>query len=71
MTKLARIGIREAVDRVIPMQRDVGGLTHGQVIEQLIINRLDAPCPLVDIVYWAHERSIEAFYDIPVQQAQR
>jgi transposase len=65
MTRLARIGIREAVDRVIPMQRDVGGLTHSQVIEQLIINRLDAPCPLADIEYWAHERSIEAVYDIP------
>ena len=62
---LERIGIREAVDRVIPMQRDVGGLTHGQIIEQLIINRLDAPCPLVDIEYWAHERCIEAVYDIP------
>jgi hypothetical protein len=52
---LEKLSIREAVDGVVLMQRDVGGLTHGQVLEQLIINRLDAPCPLVDIEYWAHE----------------
>ncbi len=62
---LEKLGIREAVDRVVPMQRDVGGLTHGQVLEQLIINRLDAPCPLVDIEYWAHDRNIETVYGIP------
>jgi hypothetical protein len=38
--------IREIIDRIIPMQRDVGGLTHGQVIEQLVLNRLTAPSPL-------------------------
>ncbi len=65
---LEKIGVREAIDRVIPLQRDVGGLTHGQVIEQLIINRLDAPCPLVDIEYWAHERSVEAVYGIPSEK---
>jgi len=63
---LEKLGLREAVDVVVPMQRDIaGGLTHGQVLEQLIINRLDAPCPLVDIEYWAHERCVEAVYGIP------
>jgi transposase len=63
---LEKLGLRESVDTVIPMQRDIaGGLTHGQVLEQLIINRLDALCPLVDIEYWAHERCGEAVYSIP------
>jgi hypothetical protein len=65
---LEKLGVREAIDKVILMQRDVGGLTHGQVIEQLIINRLDAPCPLVDIEYWAHDHCVEAVYGIPLEK---
>jgi transposase len=66
---LEKLGLKEAVDTVVPMQRDIaGGITHGQVLEQLIINRLDAPCPLVDIEYWAHERCVEAVYGIPSEK---
>ena len=50
------------------MQRDVGGLSHGQVMEQLIINRLEAPCPLVNIETWATERCIEEIYKIPPEK---
>jgi len=41
---LEAIGVREVVDQIVPMQRDVDDLTHGEVLEQLVINRLDAPC---------------------------
>jgi hypothetical protein len=59
---------KEIVDKIIPMQRDVGGLSHGQVMEQLIINRLEAPCPLVNIETWATERCIEEIYKIPPEK---
>jgi len=45
---LQTLGIREIVDRILPMELNVkGGLTHGQVIEQLVLNRLNDPCPLL------------------------
>jgi transposase len=58
--------IREIVDRIVPMQRDVGGITHGQVIEQLVLNRLNDPCPLVHIEDWAENTGIpELFHILP------
>jgi transposase len=50
--------IREIVDRIVPMERDSGGLTHGEVIEQLVLNRLNDPCPLVHIEDWAEHTGI-------------
>lgn len=56
--------IREIIDRIIPMQRDVGGLTHGQVIEQLVLNRLNAPCPLSHLEHWAEHTGIFELFQI-------
>jgi hypothetical protein len=42
--KYTRLGIREAVDRVVPMQRDAGGLSHGQVLEP--VDHQLSGCPL-------------------------
>ena len=58
--------IREIIDRIVPMQRDVGGITHGEVIEQLVLNRLNDPCPLVHIEDWAENTGIpELFHILP------
>lgn len=56
--------IREIIDRIIPMQRDTGGLTHGQVIEQLVLNRLHAPCPLSHLEHWAEHNGIFELFQI-------
>ena len=36
----------------------VDGLTHGEVIEQLVLNRLNDPCPLVHVEDWAEHQGI-------------
>lgn len=50
--------VRDIVDRIVPMERDNGGLTHGEVIEQLVLNRLHDPQPLVHIEDWAEQTGI-------------
>jgi transposase len=47
-----RLGIREIVDAACPV-RDVATLTHGQVIEVLVANRLTSPAPLLHVQSWA------------------
>ncbi|MCA2230451.1 DUF4277 domain-containing protein [Nonomuraea aurantiaca] len=57
----SRLRIRELVDTVCPV-RDVAELTHGQVIEALVANRLTAPSPLVHVRDWARAWAVgEAF----------
>jgi transposase len=56
--------IREIIDRIVPMERDSGGLTHGQVIEQLVLNRLNDPRPLVRIPDWAEHTGIPELFQI-------
>lgn len=56
--------IREIIDRIVPMERDAGMLTHGEVIEQLVLNRLNAPCPLVHLEDWAEATGILELYHI-------
>jgi transposase len=50
--------IREIIDRIVPMERDNSGPTHGEAIEQLVLNRLNAPCPMVHIEDWAEQAGI-------------
>ncbi len=58
--------IQEIIDRIVPMQRYSNGLTHGQVIEQLVLNRLNAPCPLSHLEHWAeHTGILEMFHIRP------
>ncbi|MEU1641332.1 IS1634 family transposase, partial [Nonomuraea sp. NPDC005701] len=53
--------IRELVDAACPV-RDVAELTHGQVIEVLVANRLTSPAPLVHVQDWARAWAVgEAF----------
>jgi transposase len=48
----SRLKIRDIVDGACPV-RDLAGLTHGQVIEALVANRLTSPSPLVHVQSWA------------------
>ncbi|WP_428981570.1 IS1634 family transposase [Nonomuraea composti] len=57
----SRLRIRELVDAACPV-RDVAELTHGQVIEVLVANRLTSPAPLVHVRDWARAWAVgEAF----------
>jgi transposase len=57
----SRLRIRELVDAACPV-RDTAGLTHGQVIEVLVGNRLTSPAPLVHVQDWARAWAVgEAF----------
>ncbi|MFS8105094.1 DUF4277 domain-containing protein [Lentzea alba] len=41
-----RLDLAGIVDRACPIRADVAILTHGQVIEALVANRLTSPSPL-------------------------
>jgi hypothetical protein len=58
-----RLDIAGIVDRACPM-RDVGTLSHGQVIEALIANRLTSPRAMVAVADWAHAWAVEEVYGI-------
>src|SRR5687767_9500997 len=49
---LRKMGLREELDRLLPTESDV---SHGQVLEALVLNRLTAPEPLYEIEEWARE----------------
>jgi len=53
----SRLKIRDIVDEVCPV-RDLAGLTHGQVIEALVANRLTSPSPLVHVQSWARDWAV-------------
>jgi transposase len=53
----SRLRIRDIVDGACPV-RDLAGLTHGQVIEVLVANRLTSPSPLVHVQRWAREWAV-------------
>lgn len=56
-----RLDIRGIVDRAVPV-RDVAILTHGQVVEILIANRLTSPQPLVHVERWAEAWAVEEIF---------
>ena len=58
-----RLDIAGIVDRACPM-RDVGALSHGQVIEALIANRLTSPKAMVAVADWAHDWAVDEVYGI-------
>ena len=61
---LRRLGIADIVDRAVPM-RGRALLTHGEVVEALIANRLAAPAPLYDVAGWASSAAIAELFDTP------
>lgn len=53
-----RLDLAGIIDRACPI-RDLADLTHGQVIETLIANRLTSPAPLVRVTDWARDWAVE------------
>jgi transposase len=58
-----RLDLAGIIDRACPV-RDLGYLTHGQVIEALVSNRLTSPTPLVRVTDWACEHAVEEVFGI-------
>ena len=54
-----RLDLAGIVDRACPIRADVAILTHGQVIEALVANRLTSPAPLVRVTDWAKTWAVE------------
>ena len=53
-----RLDLVGIIDRACPV-RDVAILSHGQVIEALIANRLTSPAPMWRVIDWAREWAVE------------
>ncbi len=58
-----RLDIAGIVDRACPV-RDIAYVTHGQVIEALVTNRLTSPTPLVHVEDWARVWAVEEVFDL-------
>src|SRR6201981_2091568 len=58
-----RLRIAEIVDELCPV-REVAWISHGEVIEALVANRLTAPAPLVRVEEWAAAMAVEEAYGI-------
>ncbi len=58
-----RLDLAGIIDRACP-GRDLGYLSHGQVIEALIANRLTSPTPLVRVTDWARGHAVEEVFGI-------
>jgi hypothetical protein len=58
-----RLDLAGIIDRVCPV-RDVAILTHGQVIEALVANRLTSPMPMVRVADWAREWAVAETFGI-------
>ncbi len=58
-----RLDVAGIVDRLCPV-RDVAILSHGQVIEALVANRLTSPAPLLRVEDWAAEWAVPEVFGI-------
>ena len=58
-----RLDLGGIVDRACPI-REVATLTHGQVIEVLVANRLTSPTPLWRVEEWARVWAVEEVFGI-------
>jgi transposase len=63
---LRRLDVAGTVDRLCP-GRDIAHLTHGQVIEVLVANRLTAPAPLWRVDRWAREWAVEEVFGMEAE----
>src|SRR6266542_3527470 len=58
-----RLDLAGIVDRACPV-REVARVTHGQVIEALVANRLTSPRPLLRVEDWARQWAVEEVFGI-------
>ena len=54
-----RLDLAAIIDRACPIRTDVAILTHGQVIEALVANRLTSPAPLLHVTDWARSWAVD------------
>jgi Domain of unknown function (DUF4277) len=59
-----RLDLRGIIDRACPV-REVATLTHGQVIQVLVANRLTSPTPLWRVQDWARTWAVPEVFGIP------
>src|SRR6266498_3614337 len=59
-----RLDVAGIVDRACPMRQEVARVTHGQVIEALVANRLSSPRPLLRVEGWARQWAVEEVFGI-------
>lgn len=62
-----RLRIRDVIDGLCPVD-DRSELTHGQVVEALVANRLTSPEPLVRVQDWAGGYAVEEVFGLRPQQ---
>lgn len=60
---LRRLDVAGIIDGLCPI-REVADLTHGQVVEVLVANRLSAPAPLVRVGDWARAWAVEEVFGV-------
>ena len=58
-----RLDVAGIVDRACPV-REVARVTHGQVIEALVANRLTSPRPLLRVADWARTWAVEEVFGV-------
>src|SRR6266566_4884625 len=58
-----RLRIAEIIDELAPV-RPLARVTHGEVIEALVANRLTAPAPMLRVHEWAAAMAVEEAYGI-------
>jgi hypothetical protein len=58
-----RLDLAAIVDRACPV-REVARVTHGQVIEALVANRLTSPRPLLRVQDWARQWAVEEVFGV-------
>ena len=61
-----RLGIAATIDELCPV-RDVAIVTHGEVIEALVANRLTSPTPLLRVEDWAAAWAVPEVFAIPAE----
>jgi hypothetical protein len=62
-----RLRIRDVIDGLCPVD-DRSELTHGQIIEALVANRLTSPEPLVRVRDWASGYAVEEVFGLRAEQ---
>ena len=60
---LRRLDVAGIIDELCPI-RDIADLTHGQVVEAMVANRLSAPAPLFRVDDWARQWAVEEVFGI-------
>lgn len=63
-----RLGLREIIDAACPMREvSTAAVTHGQVIEVLVANRLTSPAPLLRVQEWAAAWAVPEVFAVPAE----